>query len=112
MTKGRLLYQDKIKDHPNIGIYGLFSTTKVSWKYFVISYNSINNGGIELTAELCSYKQTATYDSIERYGKEFNSIDDGKKFIQDYKIKWETGSNNTTEEIRDKKISNILDSGE
>lgn len=109
MIKGRLIYQDKIKDHPNIGVYGIFNTNKVSWRYFIISYSSTSNGGLELTGELCSYKQTATFDSIERYGKEVNTVDDGKKFIQNYKIKWETGSNNTTEQIREEKLSNILD---
>ena len=58
----------------------------------------------------CSYNQEATYDSIVRYGKEFKTKEEGIKFIQDYKIKWETGSNNTTQEVRAKKLDDILDS--
>ena len=35
--------------------------------------------------------------------------EEGIKFIQEYKIKWETGSNNTTEELRDQKLDELLD---
>ena len=46
---------------------------------------------------------------LSRYGKEFKTKEEGYKFIQDYKIKWETGSNNTTEEVRDQKLDELLD---
>lgn len=110
MQKGRFLHEEKIKDHSNIGVYDIFSTTKVEWKYYVISYNTSANGGIKLTSELCDYAQEATLDSINRHGKEYKTVDDAKKFIQEYKIKWETGSNNTTQEVRAKKLDDILDS--
>ena len=110
MQKGRFLHEEKIKDHSNIGVYGIFSTSKVEWKYYVISYNTSTNGGIKLTSELCSYVQEATFDSVTRHGKEYKTVDDAKKFIQEYKIKWETGSNNTTQEVRAKKLDDILDS--
>ncbi len=112
MNKGRFLHEEKIKDHPNIGLYGIFSTTKVEWKYYVISFKARNNGGIFLTGEICNYEQDATFDSISKYGKEYKTTEEAKKFISDYKIKWETGSNNTTQEIREKKLDDILDSGE
>jgi uncharacterized protein YqgV (UPF0045/DUF77 family) len=51
-----------------------------------------------------------TFDSINRHGKEYKTIEDAKKFIQEYKVKWETGSNNTTQEVRAKKLDDILDS--
>lgn len=123
MQKGRFLHEEKIKDHSNIGVYGIFSTTKVEWKYYVISYNTSANGGIKLTSELCDYMQEATFDSfkpsafleiiyecIARHGKEYKTVDDANKFIQEYKVKWETGSNNTTQEVRAKKLDDILDS--
>ena len=110
MNKGRFLHEEKIKDHSNIGVYGIFSTTKVEWRYYVISYNTSANGGIKLTSELCDYMQEATFDSINRHGKEYKTIEDAKKFIQEYKVKWETGSNNTTQEVRAKKLDDILDS--
>ncbi len=58
---------------------------------------------------VCSYNQEATYDSITKYGKKFETKEEGIKFIQDYKIKWETGSNNTIQEVRDQKIDDILE---
>ncbi len=32
----------------------------------------------------------------------------GIKYLKDFKIKWETGSNDTLTEIRDKKINDII----
>jgi hypothetical protein len=112
MNKGRFLHEEKIKDHSNLGVYGIFNTSKVEWKYYVISYNTSANGGLKLTSELCGYQQEATFDSISRHGKEYKTVEDAKQFIQEYKIKWETGSNNTTQEVRAKKLDDILDSDE
>jgi hypothetical protein len=110
MNKGRFLHEEKLKDHSNLGVYGIFSTSKVEWKYYVISY-SINSGSnkVTLTSELCGYPQEATYETIIRQGKEYKTVDDAKRFIQEYKVKWETGSNNTTQEVRAKKLDDILD---
>lgn len=109
MQKGRFLHEEKLKDHSNLGVYGIFSTSRVEWKYYVISYiiNSSSNK-ITLTSEICGYTQEATFDSVTRNGKEYKTVDDAKKFIQEYKIKWETGSNSTTQEVRDQKIDDIL----
>ena len=106
MLKGRFLYQLKLRDHSDVGIYGIFDTEKVLWKYFVISYENSGNS-FHLTSELCHYYEKATYETIRRQGKEFKTVEDGKVFINDYKIKWETGSNNTTEEVRDKKLGDL-----
>lgn len=111
MNKGRFLHEEKIKDHSNIGVYGIFSTTKVEWKYYVISY-SINYNKIILSSELCGYSQEATFDNVVKQGKEFKTLEQAKEFINVYKIKWETGSNNTAQEVRDKKINDILETGE
>ena len=109
MNKGRFLHQEKLKDHSDIGVYGIFSTTKVEWKYYVVSYNTNINNKINLTSELCVYPQEATYESIARHGKEFKTVDEAKEFIQTYKVKWESGSNNTTQEVRAKKLDDILE---
>ena len=112
MTKGRFLYEEKVKDHPNLAVYGLFSTSKVEWRYFVISCRTYNNKFI-ITTEVCScsYEQELGLEGVSKYGKEFKTIEDAKNYIQIYKAKWESGSNNTTQEVRDKKINDILDSG-
>ena len=107
MLKGRFIIQEKLKDHSDVAIYGIFDTVKVLWKYYVISYKTNNGNGMMLTSELCSYPQEATYESIARHGKEFKTVEDSKEFIQTYKIKWESGSNTTTEEIRDKRLGDL-----
>ena len=108
MNKGRFLHEEKLKDHSNLGVYGIFSTQKVEWKYYVISYSS-NSNGITLTSELCGYPQGATFESVARHGKEVKTVEEGKQFISQYKMKWESGSNNTTQEVRNKKLDDILD---
>jgi predicted DNA-binding protein YlxM (UPF0122 family) len=82
----------------------------VEWKYYVISYYNKPNNSFVLTKDvcLCTFNQDATYDNISKYGKKFNTKEEGIQFIQEYKIKWESGSNNTTQEVRDQKIDNIL----
>jgi len=109
MEKGRFLYEEKLKDHSNLGIYGIFSTKKVEWKYYVISYAINSSNKLFLTSEICGYSQEATFDNVVKSGKEFKTIEEGKDFIQIYKIKWESGSNNTTQETRSKKLDEILD---
>ena len=36
-------------------------------------------------------------------------MDSAKKYIDDFKIKWETGSNNTIQEVRDQKLKELTD---
>ena len=117
MQRGKFLYQQKIKDHKtsgvdiDLGVYGIFHTEKVQWKYYVISYFTKSGGSFMLSSDVCScsYAQEASYDTIYRYGKEFKTKEEGYLFIQEYKTKWETGSNNTTEEVRDQKLDELLD---
>ena len=110
MQKVRFLYEQKLKDHPEIGVYGIFDTRKVSWSYYVISFENVVSGGIRLSPEICGYSSNASYETVEKQGKKFNTKEESIKFIEDYKIKLETGSNNTTEEIRDQKIDELLES--
>ena len=117
MNRGKFLHTEKIKDHKSgsndvdLSVYGVFETSKVEWKYYVISHYSRPNSSFFLTMDACSctYNQEATYESICKYGKKFNTKEEGIQFIQEYKIKWETGSNNTTQEVRDKKIDDLLE---
>jgi hypothetical protein len=110
MNKGRFLHQEKLNNHSDLGVYGVFSTTKVEWKYYVISYSTNFNNKVSLTSELCTYTQEANFESVARHGKEYKTVEEAKQFIQEYKVKWETGSNNTTQEVRSKKLDDILDS--
>lgn len=58
---------------------------------------------MKLTEDVCGRSGTATYDMIEAYGKQVANKEEGVKFIEEYKCKWET------QEMRDKKIGEILD---
>lgn len=111
MNKGRFLHQDKLTNHSELGVYGIFSTTKVEWKYYVISFKSGPNNKIELTPEICGFTPDSSLETVSRSGKEFKTLEEAKEFINVYKTKWETGSNNTTQEVRAKKLDDILDTG-
>ena len=106
MLKGRFQLQEKLRDHSDVGIYGIFDTEKVLWKYYVISFENKGNT-FYLTSELCPFYEKATYDTVKRQGKEFKTCEEAREWILDYKTKWESGSNNTTEEIRDKKLGDL-----
>lgn len=107
MNKGRFLHQEKLTNHTDLGVYGIFSTTKVEWKYYVISYKSSTNNKIELTPEICGFTNDSSIDGVARNGKEFKTLDEAKEFVQTYKVKWESGSNDTTQEIRNKKLGDL-----
>lgn len=115
MQRGRFLHTEKIRNHQTNGadvdlsVYGVFDTTKVEWKYYVISHKN-QNGVDKLTSDICTYSMTIdlTISNVTGYGKRFNDIDEAKEFIMNYKSKWESGLNNTTQAIRDKKIDDVL----
>lgn len=114
MIKGKFLHTTTIKDYKKgtidveFSVYGLFNTEKVLWSYRVISH--IPDGKtFKLTNDICQYDTQATLDSIRTYGRSFDTKEEGILFIQDFKDKWEYGSNDTRQEKRDKKIDDILD---
>ena len=114
-THGKFLYNLTIKGIPNgrdleLGVYGLFNTEKIHWTYYMVSYYKNTQGGLYLTDDVCStsYTQEANYDTIKKYGKTCNTVDEGKQYLESFKVKWDTGSNNTTAEIRDKKLDELL----
>ena len=115
MQKGKFIYKSKIKEYKSngvdveLGIYGIFDTKKVKWYYYIISYSIDPQNNIRLTEDVCGRSGTATYDMIEAYGKQVANKEEGVKFIEEYKCKWESGSNETTQEMRDKKIDEILE---
>ena len=51
----------------------------------------------------------ATLPNIKSHSKEVSSVEDGRKLCDEFKSKWISGSNNTTEYIRDEKLKEILD---
>lgn len=109
MKHGKVLHTVDIKDlNFKLTIYGIFDTVKVMWDYYVIS-NHISSKS--LTRDVCtrmSYNMEASIDNISTYGKKISTVEEGQIFCDEFKIKWESGSNNTTQEIRDKKINDVL----
>ena len=115
-THGKVLYKTDVlgirngKDLP-IGVYGLFNTEKVLWTYYVVSWINNSKGNMELTDDICSTPYSfyeATYESIRKFGKQVQTVQDGEKYCIEFKMKWESGSNNTTVEMRDKKLDELL----
>ena len=114
-THGRFLFNVIIKgmrksEDLELGVYGLFDTQKVKWEYFVISHYKTSRGDIYLTDDVCSvpYAKEASYSTIRHSGKSCSTVDEGKQWIESFKMKWDSGSNNTTAEQRDKKLDEIL----
>jgi len=90
-------------------IAGLFDTYKLHWTYYVISTVKIN-GKTRLTDDISPLlSNNFSIENIEKRGKKFECRQDAESFINEFKIKWETGSNNTTQELRDQKIKEITD---
>jgi hypothetical protein len=75
----------------------------ISW--FIGQYNQTILG-CELS--LSSEDQIYCLENIAKYGRLVQTFEEGRKFCDEFKMKWETGSNNTTSEQRDKKIEEIL----
>lgn len=115
MNRHKKLFSTKItgyekcdKQDIEFSVYGIFDTIKVKWDYYVISSVSNITNKMFLTEDICGRYIPADMDSLVRYGKKFQTKEEGQTFIEEFKIKFETGSNNTQQEVRDKKIDEIL----
>ena len=91
-----------------IGIIGIFDTETVKWKYYISSFVN-SSSTIYLTTELCKSYCSMSTSTIGQCCKEVKTIEEGEKFISEFKMKWETGSNDLISEQRDKKLNEILD---
>jgi hypothetical protein len=113
MIKGKFLFTTTIKDYQinkinvEFSVYGLFDTQSVHWSYYVISHIPFGND-VKLTSDICQYEQKATHDNVKNYGKCFKTKEEGIEYIQNFKDKWETTSNDTKKEKREQKINDVL----
>ena len=110
---GKILYSIKVdgmSNGVNVGVYGIFTSNSGSgkWKYYLLSYKTLPNGNLRLTDERHSYPMEVTYDTIQKYGKEVQSVEDGRKMCDEYKDKWVIGSNDTLQHKREEKLNEIL----
>ena len=62
-----------------------------------------------MSNEICNSYGELDASNVQRCGKEFKTKEDGIQYINEFKIKWETGSNTTIEEKRDQKLKDILE---
>ena len=114
-NRGKILYDIPVNGIRrstilNIGIYGIFNSSKAHWTYYIISWFVGQNNQTILGCELSSSSQDQIYclENVLKYGRLVQTFEEGRKFCDEFKMKWETGSNNTTSEQRDKKIEEIL----
>lgn len=114
---GKLLYSTKVdgmkwgKDDIHVGVYGIFRSDpgKGHWRYYLISFGKDATGQItKFTSEWMGYYCDATMENVSRHAKEISTVEDGIKVCDDYKAKWTSGSNNTTQQKRDEKLQEIL----
>jgi hypothetical protein len=72
-----------------------------------MSYKVVNNK-YRLTNDLCNTNVDYNNNTIQNYCTEYKSIEEASDFLKTFKMKWESHSNNTINEIRDEKINSIL----
>jgi hypothetical protein len=101
---------DNVSYDVHLSVYGIFDTHAVNWTYYICSYIDKGNT-LYLTDDIRTTNNSQSYmcvSSITSCGKKVNSSEEGLKFIEEFKMKWETGSNDLLSEVRDKKLNEIL----
>lgn len=122
MKRGKILHDTVLKDYTythtkndvHLCAYGLFDTEKALWKYYILSYaDTMGSGNNKLVEDVAikrlSEPMVFSVYNIENYFYSKPTLEECIQYIEDYKIKWETGSNSSTQEQRDKKLKEILD---
>ena len=89
MKKSKMLFSTKINDFGSteLGVYGVFDTEKVEWRYFVVSYTKSSYGSYTMTNEICNSYVALDTSSAVRSGKEFKTKEEGEQYIG--KLSWD-----------------------
>lgn len=116
----RLLYKTQPKDFKRtidgkeydiiLSVVGVFDTQKVLWQYYYGSFVLINNNHY-ITNDCSTYTgitTLGTVSSISAFCHKTKSIEEGKRWCEDFKEKWETASNDLIPERREKKLNELL----
>ena len=125
MLKSKTLYSVDPKDYlrgniqVTLRVIGVFDTNKVHWSYYAVyTTTSVSTNTLNMTDDIGSGKGIISCNTDfvslllfypNLYGVKFADMDSAKKYIDDFKIKWETGSNNTIQEVRDQKLKELTD---
>jgi hypothetical protein len=93
-----------------LSVFGIFDTEKANWTYYYTS--CCDNGGHIYMTNDCSKASTNLYTAnvinISAYAHSCKTPEDGLKWCEDFKMKWDTGSNDLISEVRDKKLDQLL----
>lgn len=92
-----------------IATFGIFNTQTATWKYYLVSCID-NKGEIILTPDVgkASNFVNGTVGNLQLFGRELKTAEEGLKWAEEFKMKWESGSNDLLSEVRDKKLDEIL----
>jgi hypothetical protein len=88
-------------------VIGLFDTESANWSYYVCSLITAAKGKM-FTLDMHKYELPYSISNIQNYSRRFKTIETGKEVINTFRDKWETGSNEPKQEVRDNKITDIL----
>ena len=97
----------------NLVVFGIFDTSSVKWTYFITSVAISTNSSFISSDVHGSSRMNQSFSplsiyGIETYGLQVKTKEEGIKWIDEFKMKWETGSNDLVSEQRDKKLNEIL----
>lgn len=95
----------------SLRVVGLFDTIKMLWTYHVVSTGTWG-GKTQLTGDLYPhnmFSSSYTVDNVKSYGRKFDTREEADTFVSEFRVKWETASNNTIQEIRDEKLKELTD---
>lgn len=118
MLRSKILYSVDPKDYlyngqqVSLKVIGLFDSIKVHWAYYSTSIivDKLTNN-LKITPDLKSTSAGGSIlcdvNSLQSYGIKFSTPEEAKKYIDDFKTKWESSSNNTIQEERDKKLKEL-----
>ncbi len=125
MIKDKLLYKQTPKGYTryysdknrqiDVCVYGLFDSLNIKWEYYVVSLFCVNSwssgANYWLTDDISNRKngicKIGEY-AISSYGRCFPSLDDAKVYVDKFKTCWETSLNIDSQEMRDKKLKELI----
>ena len=119
MVKCKILGEVKVKDYQDFNnkpvkffIYGIFDTHKVDWRYYLVSAIDDPTSPFIFKYKVTNDLRSVPNDSFSEYNistncMNFNTAELAYEYLEKFRDKWETGSNNLTSVIRDKKIVEI-----
>mgnify|MGYP001204077536 CR=1 FL=1 len=105
------LYSNK---QVNLSLFGIFDSEAILWKYYVLSVIKNPSSSSEQTTPCIQKKGCNLADayisefSVPLRGIEFKNIKEATDFINDFKTKWETKSNDSKSVVREEKLKDIL----